>query len=160
MIKEDFKEVVVDKHTFQIIPMGGIKAMLLDKKIITMLVPVMGGLKDMDAEIDFKLISEGIYEALSKLSEIEYKKLILDLLAEVIFVNTNAIEGDAESPAMTEHTIDKKFGRKLMVLYKLIIEVMRFNKFTPFEMVAGGKRMSSIISSFKQKKNTKKNGKK
>lgn len=157
---EGVKEIEIDGMQFQLFPMKGMKSFLLEKKIMTMLVPIIGGLKDMDAEVDFKVVSEGIYEALTSLNEIEYKKLVLDLISEIMLIPTNPQAGEGQALQMNESVINNKFSGKTMVLYKLIIESLKFNKFLPFEMVAGGLKMRQIVSSFEQKKKVKKSGSK
>lgn len=156
---DGIKDVEIDDLRFQLVKMKGMKAFLLDRKIIIMLLPVIGGFKNLDSEIDFKVISEGVQDALLKMSDTEYKSLVLDLLKEVTVRPVDPKPGEAESLPMTEPVIDTHFSGKMITLYKLIIEVMRFNKFSPFEMVAGGMKMNQIVSFVGQKKKEKKTGK-
>lgn len=154
------KEVVIDDLRFKIYPMGCMKALLLDRKIISMLVPLISGFKDdLEAEVDFKVISEGFQKSLTEMSDAEYKSLVLDLLKDVTIRPKNPKPGEGESLSIDESVMNSHFEGKLMTIYKLIIEVMKFNKFTPFEMVAGGIKMNQITSLIGSKKNTKKTGK-
>lgn len=135
------KKITVDGLEFNLNPLPALKALKLDKKIIALLLPALSGIKgaDLDAEIDLSLVMGAISESLDKLSDDETEKLFIDLLYGVQYLPSGAGVED-----MDGSTVNKVFQGKLMTLYKLAMEVMKYNKFTPFTL-AGSGGLSSII---------------
>jgi hypothetical protein len=141
---------------FQLKPIPALKAIKLDKKIMTLLVPVIGGLKDvsLDAGIDMSTVARGLSEALNDLDDKDTEQLIIDLLYGVVYVKSG------EPPMeLNEGTINNVFNGCFEKLYDLIFEVMKYNKFSPFRLAAGGKKipgMFGLLSMKKEEKSTKK----
>jgi hypothetical protein len=146
------KRIRVDGLCFDMQPLPALKAIGLDKKILTLAIPILGGLKNisLDSDIDFEAISRGLYEAFNKLDTAEFEILVSDILCKTAYMPEHGAPEE-----LTKTTIDRIFQGSLQTLYKLIFEVMRFNKFTPFVLAEGGgvaKLIGSFVSPIKKKK--------
>ena len=143
------KDVEIGDFQFEIIAMPTIKAMVLDKKLTTLLIPALSGIKDLneETEIDLKLMAEAVATALSGLSANEFETMLIDLLSYTRYKDDRAYD-------MNKEVINSKFRRNGTVLYKLILEVMKFNNFLPFELLGGLgiEKMNSLKSQIKKKK--------
>jgi hypothetical protein len=137
---------------FNMQPLPALDAGFLDKEIMSLLIPALGGIENLDAKFNFEIASKAMSIALRKLSKQEYSQLISELLR-----TTQHIAQEKEVKSLTLDDINNLFLGNLKGLYKLIYEVMKFNKFTPFEMVEGGSLIQKIRGSIKQKPKTKKN---
>jgi len=138
------KPIMIEEYEFILNPMKTLKAMRMDKKVITLLVPVMGSLEgnqNQEQQIDFNVLSEGIGTALESLDDNQFEKFIIEILAEVQYKQTGQ-----PVQSMTATVIDTKFRGDLLVIYKLIFEVVKFNRFLPFVIAGGGKGISEIFS--------------
>lgn len=151
------KEIVVDEMKFILHPLPAMRAMKLDKRVLTMLVPIFGGLKDVSLEsvIDFEALSKGLSEALQSLSDKEFEILIMDLLSTTVYLSPNAAPAQIDSVQV----FDSIFQGRMLTLYKLLFEIMRFNKFSPFAVLGDGSGIRKIFSSFGQTKSPKGSGK-
>ena len=137
-------KIIVDGMSFQLIPLPALKALRLDKKVVTVLIPAISGLKELnlDAQIDLESLSRGISEALSRLSDDDFENLAIDLLSSVTYIPDNAVPIELTST----QEINNIFSGKLITIYKLFFEVMKYNKFSPFALLEGdGNLMSKII---------------
>lgn len=143
------KDVEIDGLQFEIIAMPTIDAMVLDKRFTTLLIPAISGIKDLkeDTKIDLKLMAEAVATALGGLPADEFEKMLIDLLAYTRYKDDRAYD-------MNKEIINTKFRRKGSVLYKLILEVMKFNNFLPFELLGGlgMEKINSLLSQTKKKK--------
>jgi hypothetical protein len=142
------ENIVVEGLSFQLSPLPALKAMRLDKRILTAIAPVLGGLKDLnlEAELDMAGMSEGITTALDRLEDNVLEKLLVDLFSTVIWSPEGGVPESLDSSA----TINKAFQGNLMGLYKLAFAVMRYNKFTPFALASIGGGMSKILGFAKE----------
>lgn len=131
----------IDGIEFQLSPFPVLTAAKLDKKVLAVIAPVLGGLDSLLADIDFEKLSRGIQQALSSMDDFEFLKLILEL-----FSHTKAIApGQAPIEMTTEEAINKALATGgVLTVYKLAFEVMRYNKFTPFAVASSGDLMSAI----------------
>jgi len=152
------KNITIEDMEFQVTPMGGLEASRLDKRILTLIIPALGGLNnlDLDSEIDFSVIFTGLTKGLEALSDKEFENLICSLLSKVVYLPEN----QAPISLSSKSSIDAVFQMKLLILYKLLFEVMKYNKFTPFEVAEGGSLTSAIHTSAVQKQADKKHGSK
>lgn len=141
------KKIIVDGLEFNLQPLPALEAMKLDKRVTTLLIPLIGGLKDLslDADIDFETAARGLYEAFNRMDDNEFQSLVVNLLRSVQYLP----QGGAPTE-LTQETINQIFMGKLVSIYKLMIEVMRFNKFSPFELVGAGNVITKILSSTKR----------
>ena len=148
------KDVEIDGLQFEIIAMPTLNAMVLDKRLSTLLIPAISGIKDLkeDTKVDLKLMAEALATALGGLSADEFEKMLIDLLAYTRYKDDRAYD-------MNKEIINSKFRRKGTVLYRLILEVMKFNNFIPFELL-GGLGMEKIFSLKAQIKKRTKSGNK
>jgi hypothetical protein len=152
------KDVTIDGMKFQLNKMPALTALKLDKKVVTLMLPIFVGLEDLHLDGEaFKLdsMAKAIQETLINLDDKEWDGFIQDMLSHVIY-----LPDDDESQQLTSKVINNIFRAKLFIVYELLFEVMQFNKFTPFEMVEGGKLTKGIGGFSKQKEKKEKNGKK
>jgi hypothetical protein len=156
MIEEIDKEI--NGMRFHFNPLPAKKALKLDKRVITLLVPIFGGLKDLNLNsgIDTETMARGVSEALSNMTDEDYDKFIIDLLSATQYYQ----EGVATPVEITSTVIDTIFRGELATLYKLMFEIMKYNKFFPFALGVGGKGILGMFTSQDQKQSEKKNGKK
>ncbi len=152
------KNINIDGMEFQLNKLKALKALKLEKKIMAVASPVISSTMntgDLDKELDFSVVGKAFATALESLDEDEYEKLLLDAVSNVTFL------GDKQAPQLiTKSVFDIIFVGNLLTVYKLIYEIMKFNKFCFFEMVGNGK-LTEIISTTKESvkpvKNTKTN---
>ena len=140
-------------------PMNPIKALILDKRVLSLLAPLLAGLKGVkpdateeDVELDFEAISRGLQDALGNFSDTDYEKFVNDLLQYVTVKTNNGALACNDSRAIGV------FSGNLQLIYKLMIEVMRFNKFTPFALVDSGVGIRGIVTSLVPQSTQKENG--
>lgn len=137
----EIKEITIDGMKFQLHPLKGLKAVKLDKKVISLLLPLVEGVSDMDSQIDIGKALNGLSGAISNLEDQEYENFVCDLLS------TTIIMLDKKPPEQIESsTIDEAFQGHILTLYKLMMEVMKYNKFTPFVLAGGGGFTMSTIA--------------
>lgn len=130
------KIVVLDGLSFNIQPLPALTAMRLDKKVLTVVLPAISGFKNLslDAELDLEALSRGISEALGRLPDSDFETLVIDLLACVIYMP----KGETPVELTSIQQINAVFCGQIILIYKLLFEVMRFNKFSPFALLEGG----------------------
>ena len=136
----------IDGLAFNLAALPALKAIGLDKKIMTLAIPILGGLKELnlDVDVDFEAIARGLQEALSAMDTSAFETLIQDLLSTTVHLPKGG------SPAELNKTvIDTIFQGGISTLYKLLFKVMKFNKFTPFEVVGGG-NVAGLIATLKK----------
>jgi len=147
----DKKEITIGENIFELSPLKGRKALRLDRKVVTLLLPVFKGIdmKDMSmnalqSNIDLGAIVDGITEGLGKMSEQEYSDFIEELLSTVI------VKPKGVAPAQMSGEVLDTLCLPPIDTYKLLFEVMRYNKFTPFALGLGGEGMMRMFSSSAQ----------
>lgn len=156
------KTIEVDNLSFYLQPMRPLKAIRLDKQIISLIVPALKGLGDMselslDTEIDFGKLFEGISEALQNMDGDTFEKFLQELFATVSFLESGKSPEELSNDAIINRVFQ---GESLMTMYKLAFEIMKFNKFTPFEMVGVGNVVKQINTLNKGTKKANRSGKK
>lgn len=133
----EIKDVTIDERVFKLHPLKGMKALKLDKKVLSLLLPALKGLKGgLDTNIDIGTCIAGLSESIDNLPDAEYEKFLNNILSSVQYIP------ETEAPEeMCTAIIDTHFQGAPMTVYKLMFEVMKFNNFTPFALVgqAGGK---------------------
>jgi len=137
------KEIVIDEMKFQLNPLKGFKALKLDKKIVSILMPMIKGIDSLDSDIDFGKAISGLAEALESMKDDDYEKFILDLLSTTIYTPAGKVP-----EVLGQTAIDNYFQGCATTLYQLMFEVMKYNKFTPFELVSrvGTGTLKTLIS--------------
>ncbi len=151
------KTIEVDEMEFYLQPLPALKAIKLDKRVLSLVIPVLGGIKSfsLDSDIDMETLARGLSEAVSKLEDNDFEKLTIDLLSGASY-----IEKGSPPQEITADIINNIFRGKILSLYKLMFEVMRYNKFSPFGLVEGGNIIQKIITSVNPKDSEKKTGNK
>jgi hypothetical protein len=154
MIEE--KKITVGGKVFLMRPLSPFKAIILDKKVMELLLPLFNGLKDikMDSAIDVEAMVSGLTNSLSKLDDSETIKFISDMFYGLAYFP----QGQKEIELNID-TINQVFAGCFGDIYLLLYEVMKYNKFSPFKMVAGGQFQKILLGferttkSSKSKKN-------
>lgn len=125
------KDLELDGRQFKLNPLKGFKAMRLDKKVVSLLLPVLKGVKDLDSEINIGEALGGFSQALDDMKDSEYEKFVVDLLSCVQYFP------EGKPPIELDRTtIDNEFMGNSLLLYKLMFEVMKYNQFSPFALVS------------------------
>lgn len=152
--------VEVDGMKFSIQQFPARKCMKLEKRTIAILVPIFNMLDSdqketikknvknkkkkediLDMDIDFSKLVSAIQEILNNLSDDAFEAYISDMLNNVI------VEEKGQAPAqLTMEKFDNIFVGKSLTVYKLLVEVMRANKFAFFELMGGGWSKISMLS--------------
>jgi hypothetical protein len=144
------KQINIGDKSFQLNPLPALRALKLDKKVVTMIIPVFKGFEGLDQEINLGAAIEAVSEALLKLEDNEYEKFILDILSTVQYLPSGKAPIEIDSDV-----INNQFSGEIMSIYRLIFEVMKYNRFSPFEMVGDGNEMMKILFSGFQKQSGK-----
>jgi hypothetical protein len=151
------KTIEMDGLKFQLHPMPSLKALRLDKKVIELLIPILGGVKELsfDAEIDLGKATDALSESLRRMDDSEFEKFAVDLLSSAVYLPVGGAPQE-----MNAETINSVFQGRISLMYKMIVEIMRYNKFSPFELVGDGNVVQRILSSTGQTASPKENGSK
>lgn len=144
-------EKEISGYTFTLHPLNPFKAAVLDKKLITLLVPIIAGFKDLDENnleesldqmLDFKAISEGISTALGNMKDADFEYFIKELLkSAIVQTRTNGAH------VCTDPKGEEVFEGNVFLIYEVIFEIMRFNKFSPFALAGRGEGIKQMVSS-------------
>lgn len=154
----------IGNKTFQFLPMPALKAARLDKKVLTALTPLLASLSDVKALAatasdegdsgDLSGIATGLTQCLQALDDSSFASLLRELLEHVTYLPN----GQAPMPLGNESTIDLVFVGDLSTMYQVAVEVMRYNKFTPFGLADIGGSLLQTVGSVKPSASTKKSG--
>lgn len=130
---------------FNLTPIPVLRASRLDKKVLTLIAPVLGPLLggDLKAEVDLSKVGGMVASALSLLPDEEFTGLLRDLMASVIYLP----EGAPPVPLNDEAGLNLAFTGNLVGMYQLAVAVMRFNKFSFFAGVRLGGGTEATASS-------------
>jgi hypothetical protein len=135
------KHINLDGKEFVLNPLKILKALCLDKKLMSLLLPSIGGMESfsLDSDINLGTIFQEVGKSLERMKDTDLQAFFLDLFAttQVIIPGKEAIEINAS-------TMDTVFSGSLLTIYKLAFEVMKHNKFSPFVLVEGGSAMEKI----------------
>ena len=156
----------IGEYEFSFLPLSPFKGLILEKKVLTLLAPIIGGLKNLDGlagnesdeeriddVVDFAAISRGIGEALTRFTDSELESFAKGLLANVTVV----VPGEGAF-ACDSFKGSQVFTGNFSLMYQVMIEVMRFNKFSPFALWELGGGIEGITSFVKPNKTPKKPG--
>ncbi len=143
MIEPTEKEI--DGMKFYFHPLPAFTAAKMDARVLALLAPILGGLKDLNlnASIDTETMARGASEALIKLSEGDLEEFAMKLLSATTYFK----EGTPTPIEITTELINMEFKGKLQTLYKLLFAVMKYNKFSPFVLGTGGKGILAMFTS-------------
>lgn len=153
----------IGQHTFQFLPMPALKAARLDKKVLTVLAPLLASLQDIkilqgqgegEGDMDVGGLATGLTNALQSLDDTTFMTLLRELFEHVTYLPA----GKAPLSLNDENTINEVFIGNLSTLYMVAVEAMRYNKFTPFALADIGGGLLATVGSVKPSANAKKNG--
>lgn len=143
----DPQSKTIDGVDFNFLPMDPFVVARLEKKLAPVLLPVIGGLKaltldaDVSDAIDFEVMARGLREAITDLPDNEYELMLKTVLGSVTATVPNlGAELCSQKGAIV-------FQGNTMLLYKVVVEAMRYNKFIPFALIEGGGAIKGIVSS-------------
>lgn len=124
----------VGGETFCFNPMPSLSACLLDKRVMSLVVPLGGGISldkvgDIGA-MDIGPIVDAVAKVLQNLSDTDMLAIVKDSLAHVTWVSPK----EGALPLSDASNIDKAFAGDLQNMYLTLVEVWRYNKLTPFAL--------------------------
>ena len=147
------KQITIAGIKFILKKLPTLTALRLDKKVVQIILPALGGLsnlkgviKNINLDTDLSNINPAdldlsklgnifqlFSECLMSMSDNEYEKFLQEMVqsTQAIAPGVGAIDlGDAGSL--------EQLDISPVSMYKLLYEIMQFNKFSPFELVVGG----------------------
>lgn len=144
--------IILGEYEFQIQPFFAMKALKLEKKTITLITPVLSALLSsssdnikldslMDTNIDLEKVGLALSRALENLSDNEFESFVLDMLSSTYFK-----DGSGKPQIINKEIFNTIFIGNLMYVYRLIIEVMKVNKFSFLALMEDGKGILGIDS--------------
>lgn len=148
------KELTVDNLNFHLQPLPVMKAMRLDKKVVSLILPIFGGMEGASS-LDTGSLFSGISKALATMPDTDFESMVMELLSTTIYCPPG---GSPET--LNVDIINSAFQGKLQTIYKLLFEVMKYNKFSPFVLLEDGAAMNKILTSSVLKGKAKKDGEK
>lgn len=132
---------------FQFIGMDVFQASCMDTQVMSLVTPLIGGLEsvsesmEMDAtgkvdmsklKLDFGEISRAISSAFLELDPASQKNLIRGTMKYVQWISSEEGAVDLNN----DGAVNRAFQGKLHLMYQVMFEAWRFNKFTPFALFA------------------------
>lgn len=146
----------IDGLVFHITQFPARKSIKLEKRTITYLAPMLKmleGFKSLDDEVDFSAIVCGIQDVLLNLNEDTLEHFIFAMLEYTSIVIKDG-NGKEKITKLEADIFDIVFIGKNITVYKLILEIMKVNKFAFFALMGGGGDLTGIFSKMmpKQKK--------
>lgn len=174
------QKIQINGLTFELYKLPMLKRIVLDRKVAKMLLPLSSGIGNLTAtdlakvlspamsaedtavleselsdKIDLEGITSAIGRVLAELSDAEFKQLVLDLFQTTSCTHPRhgAVLMDSETALNT--VLD---DLSPMDVYRLAIEVMRENNFTPFVLSGGGGGILGTVGSVVGKVAGKKRG--
>ena len=151
----DVENVKIGEMEFQLLPMPIMEAWKWDRKILQIIAPLVKALSGMStstpvegveesAELDFDKVSEALSDALTSLTDEQFESLVKGLTRYA-----SRIDCQIPIPLGTNSGVEKAFADATPIeLYKLLFEIARYNKFSPFALAGGGNRIGEILGSF------------
>jgi hypothetical protein len=141
----------IDGLTFHINQFPARKCIKLEKRTITYLAPMLNmleGITGLDDEIDFSKIVTGIQDVLLNLNEDTLEQFISDMIAStsVGIKDANGKEKVLLLNSEDGLIFDTVFIGKNITVYKLLLEIMKVNKFAFFELMGGGGDLTGIFT--------------
>lgn len=134
----DVQNTNIDGISFQIHTMGALKAAVLDRKMLAIIFPAISGLANSEDGLDTEITQTNLFshigDGLLKLKDDEYKELLEKMFTEVVAV----IPGKAPMQLDNESAINEVFKGKIIVIYKLLLEIMKHNGFSVFGLAGDG----------------------
>lgn len=157
----------IDGIKFIINKFNPMEALQVERKIMSILIPVVSGLFSgndkesknlLDSQLDFGSLGESFQKAFGSLSELEFEQLVIKTL--------NKVQAEIpEQPPIQINNIGNfnivfANAPSLLTVYKLIFEVMKVNKFCFFGLLGDGIGINITDILMKQLEKTEKKQKK
>jgi hypothetical protein len=140
------KKVEINGRTFEIRPMRALKAARLDRKLLSILVPAIGGLGELrdlsgGATIDMEALAAGLQKGLASMSDDDFTAFVAEM------VSTTVCHEPGKPPIELSDAaaVDAVFTLDLSSLYALIFEVAKYHKFIPFALLSSGGRILQTL---------------
>jgi hypothetical protein len=122
-------DLEVDGIKFQCLPLSLTTRLRLDKQLLTLLAPIAG--KVMDTNSDLSATVQAMPEILQNLPDEDFLKLVSMTLS-----TTTAITTDKGALSLADEMSRDAVFTNLLTLYKLLMEIWRFNNLTVFVIAA------------------------
>ena len=115
-------------------PLPATKAFLLAKKVGLLVLPLLKSidLSNLEKDIDFSEIFDGISDALANLSD----KEAVSILVESLKGSTITAPNMAPVEIVDETSLDAVFQGELETMYQIVFEAWKYNKLAPFKFAA------------------------
>ena len=115
-------------------PLPATKAFLLAKKVGSLVLPLLKSidLSNLEKDIDFSAIFDGISDALANLSD----KDAVSILVESLKGSTITAPNMAPVEIVDETSLDAVFQGELETMYQIVFEAWKYNKLAPFKLAA------------------------
>jgi len=126
-------EVEINGKIFKISPLPALLALRLDKKVVSIILPMFGEIGNLDQELQIGKMIQLLSNSLNAMSDQDFEKFVVDMLSTTIYMKDHS-----PPEQITKDKINSIFQSDIITIYKLIFEIMRYNKFSPFELVEGG----------------------
>ena len=113
----EINTTTIEGMRFQINQMPTRLALKLDKKVVTLLLPIFSGITSLSLDsdlLDLDSMIKTLQASLIDMKDDEWDKFIVDMLSHVVY-----LEDGVEVQEMNSQIIDLKFRGKLLTIYKL-----------------------------------------
>jgi len=137
-------EKKIDGLTFKIQQFPAMKGVRLEKRTMTILTPLLGlfdDFKGLDSEVDLSKLANVFQDILVNLEEEFFITYVRDMVEYTFILNEKGVPSQLNS----DNTFNSTFSAKSLVLYKLLFEIMKVNKFAFFELLGGGGNLIGIL---------------
>lgn len=152
------KNVTIDGENFTLQPLLGTTVMKLNNTIAVLLAPLLASIEgfefDLDKELnlDFDKIVKSFTTAVIGLDGDKFISFVVGMCSTTLYQP----EGEPHLQ-MNKNIIDNKFRGKTIIIYKLLWEIMRYNKMLPFGIWGDG-GLTGLTSIFQTAKRSRKPG--
>lgn len=156
------KRIVIDEVLFEIHQFTARECQKIELMTIKILSPLLNALGDIVKakkvkldEIDISAFVQPIQEILCGLDEVTYDRYINRIIAET-YADFKQDGSMKPTSLKNEDIFNAVFIGRTILLYKLLIEIMKFNKFAFFGLMGGGGILQMDTSNEQKKDNKKK----
>lgn len=131
------KQVTVDGVQCTLTLIDPFEALRLDRKVAAIVAPIAApiiqmGLDEGKKDVEFDKLLPQVVSGLSEMPDHEYMPTLEALLSTVTVV----VPGQPATQ-LTREGLSVLKGRGVMVIYKICVEVMKYNKLLPFDLASG-----------------------
>lgn len=122
-------DLEVDGIKFQCLPLPLTTRLRLDKQLLTLLSPIAGKMAEASSELSAAV--QSLPEILKNLPDEDFLKIV-----SITLSSTTAITADKGALSLADEMSRDAVFDSLLTLYKLLMEIWRFNKLTVFALAA------------------------